>query len=91
VERRKKKHLVKMELHNLNCDLGLFNLAGDLVPKKWSQFKEDYNVTRAIMNVLFEWPGEQHFKEAKHVRNENKSLPMLQNSLKSSLRREKNL
>jgi hypothetical protein len=35
VERRKRKHLVKKELHNINRDLGLFNPAGDLVPEKW--------------------------------------------------------
>ena len=65
VERRKRKHLVKKELFNINRDLGLFNSAGDLVPEKWRQFKEEYNVTRATMNVLLERPGEQYFKEAK--------------------------
>ena len=72
MERRKRKHLVKKELHNINRDLGLFNPAGDLVPEKWRQFKEEYNVTRATMNVLLERPGEQYFKEAKQIRSKNK-------------------
>ena len=72
VERRKRKHLVKRELHNIDRSLGLFNPAGELVPEKWRQFKKDYNVTRATMNVLLERPGEQYFKEAKQVRSKNK-------------------
>ena len=72
VERRKRKHLVKKELHNINRDLGLFNPAGELVPEKWRQFKEDYHVTRATMNVLLERPGEVYFREAKQVRSKNK-------------------
>lgn len=53
-ERRKRKFLLKRELHLLNHELGLLNLSGDLQPDSWKAFKEEYNVTRAMMNVLLE-------------------------------------
>ena len=39
VERRKWKHLVKRELHNIDPSLDLINAEGELIHKKWKAFK----------------------------------------------------
>ena len=77
LERRKRKALVKKELHKLNPSLGLLDKAGCLQEDRWKQFKVDYNVTRASMRVLLEAPGEDYFVAAKAVSNKNKSIEEL--------------
>ena len=44
LERRKRKALVKKELHKLNSNLGLMDGGRCLQEDRWKQFKVDYNV-----------------------------------------------
>ena len=73
VERRKRKQLVKRELHNIDPSLGLINVEGELIQKKWKAFKGARNITSALMNVLLERPGETYFAEAKQLKSKNKT------------------
>ena len=71
IERQKRKMLVKKELNIINHELGLFNAAESLRPKKWKFFKRN-NITTATMNVFLEQPGEEYFGQAKKIRNKNR-------------------
>ena len=65
MERRKRKHLVKRELNNIDPTLGLINADRELIHEKWKAFKRARNITSASMNMLLERPGEIYFAEAK--------------------------
>ena len=77
LEQRKKKVLVKKELHKLNPSLGLMDKGGCLQEDRWKQFKVDYNVTRASICILLEAPKEDYFIAAKLVSNKNKAIEEL--------------
>ena len=77
IERRKRKHLVRTELHNLKPSLGLFNNQGEFVAAKWKLFKKEDNFSSAMMNVLLEAPGDDFCVSAKQVRNKNKNIEEL--------------
>ncbi len=72
VERRKRKYLVKKELHLLDPTLGLLNAFDELNVEKWREFKSNRNITSATMNVLLEQPGDDYWKEAKQTKSKNK-------------------
>jgi hypothetical protein len=57
ITRRKRKQLVRKELHNLKPRLQLFNANGKFSCTNWWTFKQNYNVTSATMQVLLEAPG----------------------------------
>ena len=73
VERRKRKQLVKWELHNIDPSLGLINIDGELIYKKWKAFKRARNIMSMSMNVLLERPGETYFAKAKQLKSKNKT------------------
>ena len=73
VERRKRKHLVKQKLNNIDPTLGLINADGELIHTKWKAFKRARNITSSSMNVLLERPGETYFAEAKQLKSKNKT------------------
>lgn len=72
VERRKRKHLVKRELHAIKPELGLMNAKNEIIIENWKAFKNKYSLSRATMDVLLDRPGERYFAEAKLVRARNK-------------------
>jgi hypothetical protein len=76
-ERRKRKQIVRRELHKIEPALGLFDRSGNFDVQKWKQFKVDYHVTSATMRVLLEQPGENFFKESKMMRSKNKKTEQL--------------
>lgn len=77
VERRKRKQLVKKELHNIDPSLGLINAEGDLIHENWKAFKAARNITSASINVLLERPGESYFAEAKPLKSKNKTCAQI--------------
>ena len=77
LERRKRKIIVKRELNKLKPSLGFYNAAGAFQPQRWKKFKNDYNVTRTSMQVLFDAPGDEFFAAAKQVASKNKSIDKL--------------
>ena len=58
-------------------NLGFYNAAGAFQPQRWKKFKNEYNVTRASMQILFDAPGEEFFAAAKQVASKNKSIDEL--------------
>jgi hypothetical protein len=77
IERRKRKQLVRRELHNLKPRLQLFSVNREFSRSNWRIFKRNYNVTSAIMKVLLEAPGEEFFSGAKQMRNKNRRIEEL--------------
>ena len=77
VERRKRKQLVKKELHNIDPNLGLMNSQGELILEKWKAFKVSHCITSASMNVLLERPGDAYFAAAKQLKSKNKSCAQI--------------
>ena len=77
VERRKRKQLIKKELNNIDPTLGLINAEGELIRKKWKEFKASHYITSASMNVLLEHPGEQYFTQAKQLKSKNKTCAQI--------------
>ena len=76
VKRRKRKQLVKRELHNIDPSLALIN-AEELIDKNWKAFKGSQNITSASMNVLLERLGESYFAEAKQLKLKNKTCAQI--------------
>ena len=72
-ERRKRKYLVKKELHILDPTLGLLNAFNDINDEKWREFKRDRYITSATMKVLLEQPGDEYWKDAKQIKSKNKT------------------
>jgi len=72
VERRKRKYLVKKEMDHLDSSLGLLNAFKEVNVEKWREFKASRNITSATMNVLFEQPGDEYWKEAKQTKAKSK-------------------
>ncbi len=72
-ERRKRKHLVKKELHQINPQLGLMNAKNEIIVENWKAFKKERMFSRATMDVLLDQLGERYFSEAKMVRSRNKT------------------
>ena len=77
VERRKRKHLVKQKLNNIDPTLDLINANGELIHTKWKAFKRARNITSSSMNVLLERPGETYFAEAKQLKSKNKTCAQI--------------
>jgi hypothetical protein len=77
IERRKRKQLVRKELHNLKPRLQLFSANGEFSRTNWKTFKHNYNVTSATMQVLLEALGEEFFSRAKQMRNKNRAIEEL--------------
>ena len=77
IERRKRKQLVRRELQNLKPNLGFFKQNGQFSHTRWKEFKKNYNVTAATMQVLLEAPGEDFFSGAKQTRNKNRKIEEL--------------
>ena len=77
IERRKRKQLVRRELQNLKPSLNFFKSNGEFSRRKWKEFKKNYNVTAATMQVLLEAPGEDFFSGAKQTRNKNRKIEEL--------------
>jgi hypothetical protein len=77
IERRKRKQLVRKELHNLKPRLQLFSTNGEFSRTNWKTFKRNYNVTSATMQVLLEAPGEEFFSGAKQTCNKNRAIEEL--------------
>jgi hypothetical protein len=65
IERRKRKQLVKRELHNQKPRFQLFSANGEFSRSHWWAFKQNYNVTSTTMQVLLKAPGEEFFSSAK--------------------------
>jgi hypothetical protein len=80
IEQRKRKQLVRRELHNLKPRLQLFNSNGEFLRSNWRAFKQNYNVTNATMQVLLEVPGEEFFFGAKQTYNKNQRIEELRSS-----------
>lgn len=76
-ERRKRKHLVKKELHTINPELELLNANNEIIVDNWKAFKKDRMFSRATMDVLLDRPGEAYFGQAKLVRSKNKTCAKL--------------
>ena len=74
IERRKRKQLVRKELHKLDPGLNLFNSSGEFRPENWKKFKADYSITSATMRVLTDAPREDFFSLGKLVCNKNKDI-----------------
>jgi hypothetical protein len=77
IERRKRKQLVRKELHNLKPRLQFLNANGEFSQTNWKTFKRNYNVTSATMQVLLEVPSEEFFSGAKQTRNKNRAIEEL--------------
>ena len=72
-ERRKCKHLVKKELHQIDPELGLMNAKNEIIVENWKKFKTERMFSRATMDVLLDRPGEAYFGKAKSVSQKNKT------------------
>ena len=70
-ERRKRKHLVKKELHQI--DSGLMNAKNRIILENWKKFKIEHMFFRATIDVFFHRPGEAYFGKAKSVSQKNKT------------------
>ena len=77
VERRKRKQLVKQELHNIDPTLGLINAEGEVIHRNWKAFKAIHNITSASMNVLLKRPRESYFAEAKQLKSNYKTCTQI--------------
>ena len=73
LERWKRKHLVKKELHQIDPKLGLMNAKNEIIVENWKKFKTKYMFSRATMDVLLDRPGEVYFRKAKSVSQKNKT------------------
>ena len=71
IEQWKRKQLVWGELHNLKPRLQLLSANREFSCSNWRTFKQNYNVTNAIMKVLVEAPGKELFSGAKQMCNKN--------------------
>ena len=72
-EKRKRKHLVKKELHQIDPELGLMNAKNEIIVENWKKFKTERMFSRATMDVLFDRPGDAYFGKAKSVSQKNKT------------------
>ena len=72
-ERRKRKHLVKKELHQIDPELGLMNAKNKIIVENWKKFKIEHMFSRATMDVLLDKPGEAYFGKAKSISQKNKT------------------
>jgi hypothetical protein len=77
IEQRKRKQLVRKELHNLKPRLQLFSTNGEFSRTNWKTFQRNYNVTSATMQVLLEALGVEFFSGAKQTRNKNRAIKEL--------------
>ena len=77
VERRKRKHLIKKELNNIDPTPRLINAKGELIHNKWKEFKASRCITSASMNVLLDRFGEQYFAKAKQLKSKNKTCAQI--------------
>lgn len=77
MERKKRKQLVKKELHNIDLSLGLINTKGDLINENWKAFKVARNITSASINILLWRPGESYFAEAKQLKSKKKTFTQI--------------
>ena len=76
-ERRKRKHLVKKELHQIDPKLGLMNAKNEIIVENWKKFKTERMFSRATMDVLLDRPGDAYFGKAKSVSQKNKTCVQL--------------
>ena len=76
-ERRKRKHLVKKELHQIDPELGLMNARNEVIVENWKEFKTSRMFSKATMDVLLDRPGEAYFGKAKSVSQKNKTCAEL--------------
>ena len=72
-ERRKRKHLVKKELHQIDLELGLMNAKNEIIIENLKKFKPERRFSRATIDVLLDRPGEVYFGKAKSVSQKNKT------------------
>ena len=72
-ERRKRKHLVKKELHQIVRELGLMNAKNEIIEENWKKFKTERMFSRATMDVLLDRPGDTYFGKAKSISQKNKT------------------
>jgi len=77
LERVKRKHIVKKQIHYNMPSLGLFSSNGEYRKENWKAFKKDYSITKATLNVLLTGPGEEFFIAAKLPYNKNNSIAEL--------------
>ena len=70
-ERRKCKHLVKKELHQIDPKLGLMNAKNEIIVENWKKFKSERMFSRATM--VLDRPGDAYFGKAKSVSHKNKT------------------
>ena len=76
-ERRKRKHLVKKELHQIDPELGFMNAKNKIIVKNWKKFKSERMFSRATMDVLLDRLGDAYFGKAKSVSQKNKTRTRL--------------
>jgi len=69
--------MVKMELHQIDLILRLFNSNNELIIDKWREFKSSHCITSATMNVLLERHGDAFFADRKHVKTMNKIVELI--------------
>ena len=72
-ERRKRKHLVKKELHQIDPKLDLMNAKNEIIVENWKKFKTEHMFSRATMDVLLDRPRDAYFGKAKSVSQKNKT------------------
>lgn len=77
LERCKRKQIVRRQIHLSKPSLGLFSSSGEFKKDNWKEFKKQYNITSASLNVLLTGPGEEFFTAAKLQCNKNKSIAEL--------------
>jgi hypothetical protein len=81
IERRKRKQLVKKELNRMKPSFQLFKSNGEFWLEKWKQFKVDYNVTSATIQV-FKASGKEFIFCAKQKQYKNKTTEWLSSYVK---------
>jgi hypothetical protein len=77
-ERRKRKEVARMELHNLYPELRFFNSNGEYNVSAWKEFKKNFYVTKASKRVLLDWgPGESFYRNSMQTQFRNTSCEEL--------------
>ena len=71
-ERRKRKHLVKKELHQIDLELCFMNAKNEIIVENWKKFKTERMFSRATMDVFLDRPGDAYFGKVKSVSQKNK-------------------
>jgi hypothetical protein len=75
LEQNKQKQAIKKYLYFEKPSLGCFNSDEDYKKEKWKAFKQNYDITKAIKQLLLTAPREEFFSQVMRPANKNKSCP----------------